>query len=343
MPLVDLRSDTVTRPSEGMLQAMMTADVGDVIFNDDPSVLRLEAMAADLLGHEAALFVPSGTMANQIAIGLHVKSGDAVLLEEDAHIAAWEGGGASALWGAQLVSVASNGGLPSLEALEARSLPTHPKAPRIAVLALENTHNGAGGIAHSVGSVRERTDWAKGKGFGLHLDGARIANAAVCHGNSIADFSRLFDTVSLCLSKGLGAPVGSIIAGDRAAMVEADRLRHRLGGGWRQAGFLAAAGLYALEQNVTRLADDHTHAQAIADSLAGVGFVTLNHPVMTNIIYYSVDAAWGDAAAFRDVLATHQIAVTALAPQVGRMVTHLDVDAAGVEHVCRTLKELAHG
>ncbi len=343
MKPVDLRSDTVTRPSEAMLKAMMTAEVGDVVFYDDPTVNRLEQFGAELFGKESAMFVPTGSMANQIGVGLHVGGGDAIMLEERAHIRCWEGSAASAFWGAQLVTVSSTDGLPTVEALEAKCFPIHPKAPRIKVLAMENTHNGAGGIAHSPEAMKERADWARSKGFGVHIDGARLFNAANVFGVDISEYTTMADTVSICLSKGLGAPVGSLVAGTREAMEEADRLRHRLGGGWRQAGFVAAAALFALKNNVKRLADDHARAQELVDSMAATGIAKPTHPVRTNILYYDVDPSWGTAARFRDELASRGVLVTALGPQLGRMVTHLDVNDDDIAKVKVVLKEMADG
>ena len=326
-----------------MLSAMMGAEVGDVVFDDDPTVHRLEAVAAELLGQEAALFVPTGSMANQIGLGLHVKGGDAVIVEEQAHIRCWEGSAAASFWGAQLVTVPSDTGLPSIDALEDSLYPKHPKAPKIRVLALENTHNGAGGFPHSPQAVAERAAWARSRGLRVHLDGARIFNAAAHFKVDVADYTTLADTVSVCLSKGLGAPVGSIIAASRDAIVEADRLRHRLGGGWRQAGFLAAAGLYALENNRARLVDDHARAQALVGGLGATGIAQATHEVLTNIVYYRVDPAWGSAARFRDELKERHVLATALGPQVGRLVTHLDVDDADVERTLSALGEIPGG
>ena len=343
MKPVDLRSDTVTRPSSAMLEAMMSAEVGDVVFNDDPTVNRLEKFGAELFGKEAAIFVPTGSMANQIGIGLHVRGGDAIMLEEGAHIRCWEGSAASSFWGAQLVTVPSEDGLPTVEDLESKCFPIHPKAPRITVLAMENTHNGAGGIAHSPDALKERASWARTKGFGVHIDGARLFNAAHVFGVDVDAYTRMADTVSICLSKGLGAPVGSLVAGSRDAMQEADRLRHRLGGGWRQAGFVAAAALYALQTNVKRLGDDHRRAQALVDSMEATGIAKPTHRVMTNILYYDVDPEWGSAARFRDELAERGVLVTALGPQLGRMVTHLDVNDEDIERVKNVLKEMANG
>jgi threonine aldolase len=271
-----------------------------------------------------------------------VGGGDAIILEERAHIRCWEGSAASAFWGAQLVTVASEHGLPTPEDLEAKCFPQHPKAPRIKVLAMENTHNGAGGIAHPPEALAERAAWARSKGFGVHIDGARLFNAAHVFDVNISAYTELADTVSICLSKGLGAPVGSIIAGTREAMDEADRLRHRLGGGWRQAGFIAAAGLFALQNNVQRLGDDHRRAQALVESMKATGIAQPTHRVMTNILYYDVDPSWGTAAKFRDLLADRGVLVTALGPQLGRMVTHLDVDDDDILQVQTVLKEMAN-
>jgi threonine aldolase len=340
MELIDLRSDTVTRPTQGMRQAMFDAPLGDACFDDDPSVHRLQSAAAELLGKEAAIFVPTGTMSNQIGIATHLQTGDAVLLERWAHIAQWEGAGVAVHSGAQLVGVPSKDGLPSIEDLQAACFPDHPKAPRIALLAMENTHNGAGGIPHGSEAIGQRAAWARKKGFDVHMDGARLFNASSATGEGAADLVRSCDTVSICLSKGLGAPVGSVLLGPRSLMDRANRLRHRCGGGWRQAGMLAAAGLYALSHHVERLAEDHAHAASIAEALAGTGFARAHHEVRTNIVCYQVDPDWGSAAKFTEILAEKGVLVVHTSAQKGRLVTHLDVDSDMVLEVNRILSEL---
>ena len=338
---VDLRSDTVTRPGAAMRRAMIDAAVGDVCHGDDPTVSRLEEVAAERLGKEAALFVPSGTMSNQAAIAAHVAPGDAVLVEARAHIAEWEGAGVAAHSGAQLRPVSSVSGFPSVAQLVAARFPAHVKAPRLRLLALENTHNAAGGVPHGAAETTELADWARAAGLGVHLDGARVFNASAALGCEVAALAGPVDTISVCLSKGLGAPVGSVLAGPRELIELAARARHRLGGGWRQAGMLAAAGLYALAHHVDRLTDDHARAAEIAAALGSSGVASASHPVRTNLVCYHVTPAWGTAADLTRALAERGVRVSHTGPHSGRLVTHLDVDDAGVAHVLRVLRELA--
>jgi len=337
---VDLRSDTVTRPPAAMLAAMVAAPVGDAVYGEDPTVNRLERVIAERLGKEAALFVPSGTMGNQLGLGCQTRPGDAVLCHERAHVARWEGAGGAATFGVQLMTVAAEDGLPTVADLEAALPPDHPKAPRVRLLALENTHNAAGGLAHGVEALRQRTDWAAARGFGRHLDGARVFNAAVACGVEVSELAACFDTVNVCFSKGLGAPVGSALTGPRALLAEADRQRHRLGGAWRQAGILAAAALYALDHHVARLADDHARAQRIAEALVAGGVARPTHEVQTNLVVFRVEPAWGTAQRFVDELAARGVLLAATGAQTGRLVTHLDVDDRDVAAVCEAVSEL---
>lgn len=338
---VDLRSDTVTQPTDAMRRAMMDAPLGDACHGDDPTVNRLEAFAADLLGKEAAIFVPSGSMSNQIGVAVLTRPGDAVLCEARCHISSWEGAGAAASSGVQLRPVPSEDGLPTVEALQAAGFPDHPKAPRIVALALENTHNAAGGTPHNSTAIAERAAWARDRGLAMHLDGARLFNAATATGESAAQLGAAFDTVNICLSKGLGAPIGSILAGPAALIADADRVRHRLGGGWRQAGLLAAAGHHALTNNVARLADDHARARAIAESLRATGIATPFHDVRTNLVCYDVDPAWGIAPRLTDILAARGVRVLHTGRHTGRLATHLGVDDADTEYVIEVLQSVA--
>lgn len=335
----DLRSDTVTRPSAGMRAAMAQAEVGDVCFGDDPTVARLQAMVAELLGKEAALFVPTGTMSNQIGVAVHTRPGDAVLLDAGAHIARWEAAGAAALSGVQLVMVDGPRGLPTVAQLEAARYPVSPKAPRLSLLALENTHNTGGGLAHDPAAIGARAAWARALGVGVHLDGARLFNAAEFTGASVAALAKDADTVSLCLSKGLGAPVGSVLSGPRALIDEADRFRHRFGGGWRQAGILAAAGLYALEHHTTRLGEDHARAAELAAALERSGVARVTHPVETNLVCYRIDPSFGTAAEHTAKLAARGVLTAPTGPDTGRLVTHRDLDDAAVAHAARVLAD----
>jgi threonine aldolase len=333
----DLRSDTVTRPSPAMRRAMAEAEVGDACFGDDPTVLRLEAAVAERLGKDAAIFVPTGTMSNQIAVAVHTRPGDAVLIDAGAHIARWEAAGAAALSGVQLVMLDGPRGLPTVAQLEAARLPISPKAPRLSLLALENTHNTAGGLAHDALALSLRAVWARALSVGVHLDGARLFNAAVATGDSVVELARQADTVSLCLSKGLGAPVGSVLAGPRALIADADRFRHRFGGGWRQGGILAAAGLYALEHHTSRLAEDHARAAELARALERSGVARVTHPVETNLVCYRIDPAFGTAADHTQRLAARGVLTAPTGPDTGRLVTHRDLDDAAVAYAAQVL------
>ncbi|MCA9514305.1 MAG: low specificity L-threonine aldolase [Myxococcales bacterium] len=340
MRSVDLRSDTVTRPSAAMRRAMAEADVGDACYGEDPLVNRLEATIAERLGKEAAIFVPTGTMSNQLGLGVHTRPGDAVVCHERAHIAMWEGAGGAANAGVQLVTVASASGLPSVEALAAATPPSGAKAPRARVLALENTHNAAGGIPFSPEELAPATAWAKARGMACHLDGARLFNAATACEVRADAIAAPFDSVSVCFSKGLGAPVGSAFVTSRALREEADRMRHRLGGGWRQAGILAAAALYALEEHVPRLAVDHARAARIAEAMVRCGVARPTHAVRTNLVCFAVDAAWGTARALQDRLAERGVLLYDTGPQTGRLVTHRDLDDDDVAYVVAAFEAL---
>ncbi|HEU5117159.1 MAG TPA: GntG family PLP-dependent aldolase, partial [Isosphaeraceae bacterium] len=245
-PRIDLRSDTVTRPTPSMRRAMAEAEVGDDVYGEDPSVRALEASLAQRLGKEAALFVPSGTMANQIAIGAHTRAGDELICNPTAHIYVWEGGGIARLWGVTPRTLGNERELLSLEVLKGKIRPDDGHYARTRLVCLENTHNRAGGRLHPHRSVQEISAWARSHGLAMHLDGARLFNAEVASGISAAEWARSFDSVSVCFSKGLGAPVGSAVAGSSEFIRQAHRLRKVLGGGMRQAGVIAAAALHAL-------------------------------------------------------------------------------------------------
>jgi threonine aldolase len=333
MITVDLRSDTVTRPGPAMRKAMAEAEVGDVVFGDDPTVNRLEALVAERLGFETALFVPTGTMGNQVALGALTAPGDAVLMPAFAHVARWEGGGLAATFGVQLVHIPGDDGLPSISAFEAHRYGPHPKAPRPAVLSLENTHNWAGGRAYPAAALAERVDWARRHGMHGHLDGARLMNAAVATGDSAMALARGFTTVSLCLSKGLGAPIGTCIAAPRDLRPTLDRLRHRLGGGWRQAGLLAAAAIYALDHHVARLGDDHARARALAELLVRHEVGTPLHPVETNIVQFAIHPRFGNAKSLVERASARGVHFFPTGELTARLVTHLEVEDAHVRAV----------
>ena len=322
----DFRSDTVTRPSPAMRAAMASAEVGDDVFGDDPTVKRLEARVAAVIGKEAGVFVPSGTQSNLIALMTHCERGDEYIVGQQAHCYRWEAGGAAVLGSIQPQPLENApDGTMALADIEAAIKPDDAHFARTRLLALENT---IGGKVLPTEYVQAATELAKRHGLGCHLDGARLFNAAVALSVPAATLAQPFDTVSICLSKGLGAPVGSVLVGSKAAIVRARRLRKMLGGGMRQAGILAAAGLYALEHNVERLANDHANARTLADGLAKLPGLTVAPPD-TNIVFVNAEASL--APAFAAHLAQHGIGViSTYGPTRQRWVTHLDVDAQAV-------------
>jgi threonine aldolase len=334
--VIDLRSDTVTKPTPAMYDAMVRAEVGDDVLGDDPTVLRLQAAVAALLGKADALYVPSGTMANQLALGAQTRPGQQVILEAGAHIYHYEGGAPGALWGLTTCRLAGDGGALRWPAIEAALPPPDVHFPEPGLVCLENTHNRAGGRILPQETVVEIGDAARARGLRVHLDGARLWNAHVTTGLALADLAAPADTVAVCFSKGLGAPVGSCLAGDAATIERARRLRKRLGGGMRQTGLLAAACLFALERNLDRLADDHTHARRLADELANP-LLSVGHTVETNIVVLDV-AAPGTAAGLLDHLAAHGILALSLGPGRVRLIPNLHVGPADID---RTLAVLA--
>jgi threonine aldolase len=331
---VDLRSDTVTKPSAAMRDAMARAEVGDDVYGEDPTVNRLQAMAAELLGKEAALFVPSGTMANQIALRAIAGPGDAVIAPRDAHVVLYESGAAAALGGLSLVQIGADGAYTASE-LRAAVYPADDHFPRTGALLVENTHNRSGGRVFPFAELERVAAAAKALGLRMHMDGARLFNAEAATGIAAARWAEAFDTVSFCLSKGLGAPVGSLVAGSRALIERAHRFRKQQGGGMRQAGILAAAGIFALEQNRKRLADDHSNARRLVAGLAGIPGVSVPAQPETNIAIFNRAnaAAWSAALRARGVL------VNPVAPDALRAVTHLDVTAADIDAALEVMRE----
>ena len=329
---IDLRSDTVTEPSESMRDAMPRAAVGDDVYGDDPTVNRLQEYAADLFGYEAALFAPSGTQSNLLALLAHCGRGDEYLVGQEAHTYKYEGGGAAVLGSIQPQPIINQAdGSLALADIAAYIKPDDIHFARTKLLALENT---IGGRVLPLDYLKQATTLAHERGLATHMDGARICNAAVKLGVSPRAAVAGFDSVSVCLSKGLGAPVGSILCGSKPLIKEATRWRKMLGGGMRQAGVLAAAGLYALEHNVTRLSQDHQNARRLAEGLQELPAVTVE-PVQTNILFLQV--APERAEAFIVHLKEHGVLVTGLYQL--RMVLHLGVSAAQVEQVI----DIAHG
>lgn len=339
MQTVDLRSDTVTRPTPGMREAMLGAEVGDDVYGEDPTVNRLQQRLADELGFEAGLFVSSGTQSNLLALMAHCQRGDEYLVGTDAHTYKFEGGGAAVLGSIQPQPIvqAEDGSLP-LDAIEAAIKPVDPHFARTRLLALENTWHGR---TLPLDYLAAANDVARTHGLGLHLDGARLYNAAVACGVPAREIARHFDSVSVCLSKGLGAPVGSVLLGSHALIDEARRWRKVTGGGWRQAGMLAAACLHALDHHVARLADDHARAARLAQQLDGLDGVTLlgQH---TNMVFIDVPA---ERLADLDIhLRAAGIRISIGYLPTLRLVTHLDVDDDGVTRTAAAFRNFfAHG
>ena len=333
--IVDLRSDTVTKPTAGMRRAMADADVGDDVFGEDPTLNRLEARVAELLGKEAALFVPSGTQANQIAIRCLTEPGDEVLMEASAHPFLYEAGGPAVISGVTLRLIPGDRGVlhPDDVRRAVRPPNVHHTVPKL--LSCENTANRGGGTVTSVDRCRALGDVARAAGLHTHLDGARLWNAHAATGDDLSAFAAPFDIVNVCFSKGLGAPVGSVLTGPAALMPKARRVRKMLGGGMRQAGLLGAACLYALDHHLPRLADDHARALALWEGLVAAGYDAPRPD--TNMIYVRVP----DAHALVAALGARGVRAIALANDQARLVTHLDVDDAGIAYAVGVFRALA--
>lgn len=338
---VDLRSDTVTRPSAEMRAAMASADVGDDVYGEDPTVSALEAEVAELFGKPAGLFVPSGTMGNQICVRLLVAPGGELLCDADAHIVTYESAGAARHGGVQTRTLVAGNGLldPALVADQLR--PDGYFLTPTRAVAVEQSHNRGGGSIYPFEALASLRALTAANGAALHCDGARIWNAHVATGVALRDYGRCFDTLSVCLSKGLGAPVGSVIVlGDERAAQEARALRRALGGGMRQAGVLAAAGLFALRHNVDRLAEDHAHARLLAEAVAEVAPSATNpSAVQTNIVTIDLSGHPNDARAVADRAFERGVLVSVFGPRRLRLVTHLDVDGAGARRAADVLRE----
>ena len=335
--VIDLRSDTVTRPTAAMRRAMAEAEVGDDVFGEDPTVRRLEARVAEILGKEAALFVPSGVMGNQIALRVHTRPGDEVVVAERSHLFHYEGGAPAALWGVQLRPVGDETGVLVAEDVEAVVRGGADWEPRTSLVCLENTVNKAGGVAVPPDAVAPVAEVARAHGLALHLDGARLWNAARALGVAEAALAAPFDTVNVCLSKGLGAPVGSALAGSAAHVREGRRARKLLGGGMRQSGVLAAAALVALE-NRERLDDDHARARRLAEAVDALPALRLVRAPETNIVLF--DTLGQPAAEAVAALEAEGVRVVAFGPQTVRATLHGDVGDAGVERAVGVLGRL---
>ena len=331
--MIDLRSDTVTKPSDAMRKAMARAEVGDDVYGEDPTVNRLQEMIAAMLGKKAALFVPSGTMANQLSIRIQTQPGQEVIVESKSHIVRYEQGAAGALSGVQLHWVTGERGLMTAEQIEAAIRPKDPYSIRTALICLENTHNAGGGTIYPLSTIERIREVALRHEIPMHLDGARLFNAVAATTLPPASYAQNFETVSLCLSKGLGAPVGSLIVTNDSALIDkARRFRRMYGGGMRQAGILAAAGIYALEHNIGRLKEDHDNAKRLARKLQQIPSVSINlQHVDTNIVIFDVVNHRLSPTALLTALKQEGVLINAIGGSSFRAVTHLDVSAKQID------------
>ena len=337
--IIDLRSDTVTKPTKAMLDAMMVAPVGDDVFNEDPTVLALEEKVAQLFGKEAALFCPSGTMTNQIAIKCHTVPGDELLCDVNSHIYNYEGGGISSNSGVQAKLLPGNRGRITAKHIEDNINADYDWLTHTALVCLENTVNRAGGSFYDLETIQQIKAVCDKHHLPLHLDGARIFNAIVENNYTTQDIGREFDSISICLSKGLGAPVGSLLIGTKAFIKKARRVRKVFGGGMRQAGFLAAAGIYALDNHITRLKDDHVRAKELGNVLSALSYVESVMPVDTNIVIFNLTDKY-TAVSFEEALKPYHIKLAAFGKQTIRFVTHLDFTDEMLTRVVEILKKL---
>lgn len=336
---IDLRSDTVTRPSKDMLEAMHQAPVGDDVFQEDPSINALESFAAAMFGKEKALFCPSGTMTNQIAIRCHTQPGDEVICDELSHIYQYEGGGIASNSGASVKLLQGDRGRITASMVESSiHNPDDIHKPLSKLVVLENTANRGGGSCYEFNDILEIGAITRKHGLSFHIDGARLFNALVAKGETASQYGQAFDTISICLSKGLGAPVGSLLLGDTAFIKKARRIRKVFGGGMRQAGSLAAAGLFALQNNVDRLSTDHAHAKAIETMLKGKTFINEVIPVETNIVIAECMPDF-NMPAFISIMQDKGVLFFAISPTRFRMVTHLDIHEDMINQLEDSLKQ----
>lgn len=337
--IIDLRSDTVTRPTAAMRRAMAEAEVGDDVFADDPTVNKLQEKVAALLGKEAAIYVPSGSMANQTSIRAQTQPGEEVICHADSHIYHYEAGAPSALSGVSLRLLPGERGLFDADAVRAAVRPPDSHFPRSSLVVIENTHNRGGGTCWSVDSIAKIREVADEFGMKMHLDGARLLNCCVAKGKKPTDYTRYFDTVSICFSKGLGAPVGSAVASTRDTIKRVHRYRKMFGGGMRQAGIIAAGALYALEHHVDRLAEDHANAKKLAAAIAEMPNVSIDiSAVETNILYFDVHPSLGPAKNLCDKLRERGVLMIATGPQRIRVVTHLDATGDAIDRAISILQ-----
>lgn len=334
MDTIDFRSDTITRPTAEMREAMAAAEVGDDVYGEDPTVNQLQETAARLVGKEAAMFVASGTMGNQVSIAAHTRPGDLVLAGEDVHILIDEAGASAALWGVQIEQIGTGGLFSGADVTDA-IFPDDVHHPPARLLAVENTHGAAGGRVFPLEQLKDATGTARERGLASHMDGARLFNAAVATGTPAANLAEPVDSLTFCLSKGLGAPVGSVVCGSAEFISRAHRARKQLGGGMRQVGIVAAAGIYALEHHVERLAKDHANARRLAVGLEKLGLEVDPFPE-TNIVMFKV----ADASDFLREISARGVLALAFSESCVRAVTHLDVSEADIDDALDRISEV---
>ena len=341
--MIDLRSDTVTRPTPAMREAMYRAEVGDDVIDVDPTLDKLQRRIAELLGKESAIFMPSGTMTNQIALRVHCKPGDEFLCDSDCHIYNYEQGAFAQLSGLVAKTIAGEQGVLGLTDVLGSVRPLNEHMVQTRLLCLENTHNRGSGKVQPQAQVQQICQWAHQSGLKTHLDGARLFNASVASGLSLKELSDPFDSVSVCLSKGLGVPLGSCLVGTKEFVAQARRARKLFGGGMRQVGIIAAAGLYALDHHIERLALDHEHAKRLAAAVRPFEFLkVMGSEPETNILIFHVSQAWGTAQQYASALEEHGVQAMAFSASAIRMVTHLDVSSEQIEQVCKVIERIGN-
>lgn len=337
--MIDFRSDTVTKPTPAMLEYMFKAEVGDDVFNEDPSIKKLEFLIAEMFGMEAAIFCPSGTMTNQIAINCHTQPGDEIICEELSHVYVYEGGGIAFNCGTQAKPIKGDRGRINAEQVFEAINPDDVHRARTKVVCLENTANRGGGSCYELSDIEQIKRICLDNNLKLHLDGARIFNAIIAKHESPLKYGEIFDSISVCLSKGLGAPVGSVLLGDKYLIQQAKRIRKVLGGGMRQAGYLAAAGIYALEHNIERLSTDHFHTKQIAEALLKKEFVGKMMPAETNIIIFEVIGFYNPKT-LAEAFKKFNVLVMPISKTQIRMVLHLDITAQMVQEAIEIIQQL---
>lgn len=338
--LIDLRSDTVTRPTAAMRAYMAAAEVGDDVFNEDPTVQQLQDRVAAYFGKEAALYVPSGSMSNQVAIKTHTQPGDELFCDETAHIFVWEAGAPAALSGVTCRTFRGDYGILDVAHFQGKIRPLNEHYARTRLVCLENTHNRGGGRVFPLEKIQAISNWARSNGLAMHLDGARLWNAIVATGTAGPDWAKPFDSISVCFSKGLGAPIGSCLVGAKEFIGRARKIRKLFGGAMRQVGIMAAGALFAFENHVDRLAEDHRNARVLAEAIADVPGLRLDPPeVQTNLVWFAVEPDFGIPKDVQEALKKHGVLVSSSAPGMCRACTHLDVSAAQAERAADVIRK----